>query len=113
MSNVDIMKEFLLKPVMFTSAEKTVRKGRLLLFHQTDYYIRFTIQTNKNITKNYEVPYPYKIKQRNNHEIVFSYLISDLCRKNEGKIDFVADITDKSIANKIYDRQLTISVIDD
>ena len=109
---LDIMKDFLLKSVIFSINDKTVRRGRLMLFHQTDYYVRFTIQTSKNINKTYEVPYPYKIYNRK-HQIDFSYLVSDFCRDNNKKIDYLTSVTPTTGTNKIHDRSLTITVIDD
>ena len=45
------IKDMLLKQVVFCLEEKTVRKGKLLLFNSDDYYVRFIIQTNKNVNK--------------------------------------------------------------
>lgn len=112
MSTISELKNFLLKPVVFMLQDKTVRRGKLLLYHQHDYYIKFTIQTNKNLNKTYEVPYPYKIIPRTS-QITFSYLIEDLCKGNANKIDFITSVTPTSSVNKVHNKQLTISVIDD
>jgi len=112
MITLNVLKNFLLKPVVFILNDKTVRKGKLILFHQSDYYVKFTLQTNKNITKIYEIPYPYKILARN-EQVTFSYMISDLCRDNYNKTEYIFDNTPKEGINKVHDKQLTISVIED
>mgnify|MGYP003637555898 CR=1 FL=1 len=63
---------------------KILRRGKLLLFNVNDYYINFTIKTNKNVKKNYEIFYPYncthdKLLRR----IEFSYKLDDLCTDKE------------------------------
>lgn len=112
MITLDTVKSLLLKPVVFMLNDKAVRRGKLLLFHQADYYIKFTIQTNKNTNKTYEVPYPYKIYNEPNR-VIFSYLISDFCKKNVNKEQFLTSVTPTTGVNKIHDRRLTITVIDD
>lgn len=107
---LDCIKNFLQKDVVFCIEQKTVRKGRLMLYNATDYYIKFTIKTNKDVCKTYEVPFPYIIKAYDCY-INMSYKIIDLCAGNENKAAFIREHY-KDSANKLHEKNLTISIID-
>lgn len=111
LDTLQCMKDLLLKQVIFSLGEKTVRKGKLILFTHDDYYVKFMLQTNKNVNKNYEIPYPYRVLTGDNY-VKFSYTISDLCKSNQPKIDFVESHSPKENTNKIHDMRLTISIIE-
>lgn len=101
-----MLENFLQRDVNFNIEHKTVRRGRLLLYNINDYYIKFTIMTNKNLQKNYEVPYPYMIKNHDSH-VVLSYKIHDLVRGNNNK-DIIARQFEP-VSNKLYDKNLYIA----
>lgn len=108
---INYVKQLLLKNVIFAIDEKTVRRGKLLLCNHDEYYVKFVLQTNKNINKNYEVPYPYHVVGSDT-QVTFSYKILDLCRGNEMKHAMVTGKTPASNCNKLHDKNLTITVID-
>ena len=108
---LDCMKNLLLKQVVFTIGEKSVRKGKLLLFTSDNYYVKFVLQTNKNINKNYEIPYPYKVTHTDMF-VRFSYKLLDLCRDNTKKLQMIEEYIDPAGANKLHDKRLTISIIE-
>ncbi len=54
--DINILNELLQRDVVFYIKQKVLRKGKLLLYNQADYYIKFNILTNKNILKNFEIP---------------------------------------------------------
>ena len=109
--SLNCIKELLLQNVMFCIDTKTVRKGKLLLFNQDDYYIKFLIQTNKNINKNYEIPYPYKIHSTK-HGVSLSYTLDDLSRNNPNKLQYMQIHTSTTGNNKLHNKILTITVFD-
>jgi hypothetical protein len=109
-NTLECLKKLLQKEVVFLLGQKSVRKGRLLLYNIHDYHVKFMIHTNKNINKTYEVPYPYNVTHSDNH-VSFSYTIKDFCRDNANKHDVVMCKYGSSI-NKFFDKRLTISVID-
>lgn len=108
---INTLEDYLLKQVTFCLEEKTVRRGKLLLLNSDGYYIRFTIQTNKNMNKIYEVPLPYNIIKSNN-SVKFSYTIDSLCKGNEPKMDFMNSVTPVTGVHKLHNKCLTISVIE-
>lgn len=107
---MECVKRLLQKDVVFHLGQKSVRKGKLILFNMADYYVKFIIKTNKNINKTYEVPYPYHVTHDNRH-VSFSYTIKDLVRSNMIKHDMII-CKYGSTTNKFFDKKLTISVID-
>jgi hypothetical protein len=104
-NNLKLLEEYLQKNVNFNIEHKTVRRGKLLLYNINDYYIKFTIVTNKDINKTYEVPFPYKISKTDTH-IKFSYKIEDLCHGNIKKEEYIRQF--EPISNKLYDKNLRI-----
>lgn len=105
------IKDMLLKQVVFCLEEKTVRKGKLLLFNSDDYYVRFIIQTNKNVNKTYEIPYPYRVLDERT-QVIFSYQLLDLCKDNHNKYQRLLLHTPATNTNKLHDKRLTITIID-
>lgn len=60
--------------------KKILRRGKLLLFNTHDFYITFTLLTNKNQQKVYEIFYPYVCDiDMNRKRIELSYRITDMC----------------------------------
>lgn len=105
-----ILEQMLQKNVVFNIGTKTIRRGKLLLFNINDYYIKFTLRTNKNIIKTYDAPYPYNVTQGDN-SVKLSYLLTDFCRGNtakEEKLRLILPIGN----NKLYDTKLIITNID-
>ena len=100
---------FLLENIAFSIGTKTVRKGRLMLYNINDYYIKFIIKTNKDLTKTYEVPYPFKITKDGNH-IRMSYTVTDLCNENSNKEDFVNEFQPEQ-TNKLFNNTLILTNI--
>ena len=100
-----IFEPFLQQNVHINIEHKTVRKGKLLLYNINEYYIKFVILTNKDITKTYEVPFPYKMTAKADH-LKLSYKIEDLCRGNVAKEEFIR--TFEPVSNKLYDKTMRI-----
>ena len=50
-----MLQPMLQQNVHFNIEHKTVRKGKLMLYNMHDYYVKFTIRTNKDMIKTYEV----------------------------------------------------------
>ena len=104
-NELKVLEDYLQQNVNFNIEHKTVRRGKLLLYNINDYYIKFTIITDKGITKTYEVPFPFEITSTSTH-IKFSYKIEDLCRGNFKKEEYIRQF--EPISNKLYDKNLRI-----
>ena len=105
-----LLEQMLQKNVIFNIGTKTIRRGKLLLFNIDDYYIKFTIKTNKDIIKTYDAPYPYDIMEGDN-SVKLSYMLEDFCRGNAKKEKFIREQTPIN-NNKLYDTKLIITNID-
>ena len=107
---VDVVKKLLQHNTNFCIDTKIIRRGRLLLFNVTDYYVKFSIKTNKNLLKVFEVPYPFHVSASND-SVVFSYRLHDLCKGNSARLE-AAEKVERVGVNKFYDKRLTINNLD-
>lgn len=103
-----VLEQLLQKDVSFCINHKVLRRGRLLLYNVSDYHIKFTILTNKNINKYYELPFPFVVK-KDGHNVILSYQIQDFCRGNDVKEAFVKSIAHEN--SKLYDQEIVISPV--
>ena len=107
---LQLLEPFLQKNVSFCLGTKNVRKGKLLLYNIIDYYINFTIRTNKDVNKVYEIPYPYDITNVD-EGVRLSYKISTLCSGNTKREQMLREYGEGS-CNKLYNSNITIVNID-
>ena len=109
-TKIKLLERMLQKNVVFNIGTKTIRRGRLLLFNIDEYYIKFTIKTNKNVIKTYDAPYPYDIEVGDN-SIKLSYKLETFCRGNVKKEELLREQVPIG-NNKLYDTKLIITNID-
>lgn len=107
--SLKLFDKYLQQNVSFSIGPKTVRKGRLVLYNIHDYYIKFIIKTNKDLTKTYEIPYPFKIHEERD-SVYMSYTIDDLCNDNRKKADFVEEFEPET-PNKLFNNTLILTNI--
>lgn len=107
--NMKLLEPLLQKNVMFNVEHKTLRKGRLMLYNVNDYHIKFTIRTNKDVLKTYEIPFPFAISSTDTHAIL-SYQIHELCMGNQHKQQMIRQF--EPLQNKLYDKELYIVNMD-
>jgi len=104
-----IINTFLQKNIVFfINKDKPIKSGKLLIFKFKDFYLNFIIKTG-NITKNFEIPYPFKVKEGNNC-LYFSYSIDDFSQKN---IDLLikAKLLKPKKRNKLYNSTVVLSAL--
>lgn len=102
---LQLLEPMLQEQVCFNIDHKTTRKGRLILFNVIDYHVKFTISSNKNTIKTYEVPYPFKVTTGEGF-VKFSYKIADFCNGNTRKEELVRMF--EPVTNKLYDKNLIL-----
>jgi hypothetical protein len=66
---------YLQKEITISHNNKVLRTGRLLLFSIKDFYLHFTINTDKQ-TKYFEIPYPFDVKIPNENLLLLDYALS-------------------------------------
>ena len=110
LKKMKLLEPMLQKNVIFNIGTKTIRRGKLLLFNIDDYYIKFTIKTNKDVIKTYDAPYPYDIMVGDN-SVKLSYKLEDFCKGNTKKEELIREQIPIG-NNKLYDTKLIITNID-
>ena len=67
------------KQLAFRINEKTIKKGRLLLFRRNHFFIQVTLLTEKNIKESFEIPFPLKVESYDKEGLIyFDYRINSL-----------------------------------
>ena len=95
---------FLLKPITFKLNNKVMKKGKLKIFTIKQFFIKFNLDINNEI-KVFEVPYPYKLHEKDNM-LVFEYTLSSFCNSDNSELYYKLKTTNKKTCNKMYDNFL-------
>lgn len=105
------LKSLLQRDVSFEVNNKTLRAGKLIIFHIKDFYISFILRTDKHPHKLYEVPVPYELKTCSTGDVLFDYRLPRVHR-NDKNIQHLIDSVYKSIGkkSKFFDNTLTIKI---
>lgn len=109
MSNLeDTLKSILQRQISFELNNKTLREGRLMIFHIKDFYISFILETEKHPHKLYEIPVPFEITNHRGN-VVFDYRLRH-AHRNETKLEMLVHSLYKTIGkkSKFFDNTLTI-----
>lgn len=70
---------FLQRDIVFTLNGKPTKKGKLILFRRTHYFIQFSLQTAKRNHENYDVPIPFDVEYYPDDNLLyFDYRIGSL-----------------------------------
>jgi hypothetical protein len=75
------------KPITFSINNRTIKKGKLLLFKRFHYYIQISISSEKGLRENFDIPFPFKIEAYPLDKLMyFDYRIKSLELENLPKI---------------------------
>jgi hypothetical protein len=110
-TNIEKACKFLLqKNVVMELKNKTYKQGKVILFHQKNFYITFVMETAKKSNEKVEVPIPYGIELYEDENLVyFDYRIKTLS-KHAPEIETNLLIYPKKITgNKFWDSILLIN----
>ena len=82
--------ECLQKQIVITLENRTLRKGRLMLFNRSNYFIQISLINDKGSRENVEIPIPFNIEYHREEGLMyFDYRISalrtDVVPRFEGK----------------------------
>ena len=71
--------EHLQKPLTFVLNNKTVKKGRLILYKRVHFYIQITIINSSNERENFDIPIPFKVEDYTSEGLLYyDYRLSSL-----------------------------------
>ena len=94
-----ILKSLLQRDVSFEVNNKTLRAGKLIIFHIKDFYISFILKTEKHPNKLYEIPVPYEFGSSKTGDVTFDYRLSGVDR-NDKTIQYLISTICKQIGKK-------------
>lgn len=94
--------------VFFINSEKPLKQGKLLVFRFKDFYFNFVLKTQTG-QKIFEIPYPFKIEECNNH-LKFYYTLDNFAQKNLDLFLKAKLLTPKK-KNKLYNSVVVLSAI--
>lgn len=101
-----ILTSFLQKTLTFTLQDKVIKKGRLLLFKKSHYFIQFALQTNKKDQENLEIPFPFALEYYPDEELLyFDYRLNSLLNED---FSYVPQKINSIYFNKILELQVTL-----
>lgn len=93
------------KNVTFSINNKTLKRGRLLLFKRFHYFIQISLLSEKGARENFDVPIPFKIEAHADEGLLyFDYRLKSL------EVDYLPLITEK-VASVYFDKILEIQII--
>jgi hypothetical protein len=97
-------KKGLQKQIIVSVENRTLRKGKLMLFSRSNYYIQIALMSEKGHRENMEVPIPFNIEYHEDEGLMyFDYRVSalrtEILPNFEGK-------TTSSFFNKILEIQV-------
>lgn len=92
------------KSLTFSINNKTIKRGKLLLFRRVHYFIQIALQSESKIRENFEIPIPFQIENYEEEGLLyFDYRPSSL------KVSSLPIVASK-ISSSYYNKILEISV---
>lgn len=93
------------KNISFSINNRTIKRGRLLLFRRFHYFIQIALLTEKGTRENFDVPIPFKIEDYLDEGLIyFDYRLKSL------EVDILPIISEK-VSSIYFDKILEIQVI--
>lgn len=93
------------KTINFSVNNKTLKKGKLILFRRVHYFVQISLLTEKGTRENIEVPIPYKVEDYSEEGLLyFDYRLKSL------EVECLPRIPDK-VSSVYFDRILEIQAI--
>jgi hypothetical protein len=98
----------------FDLGNKTIRKGRLIIFKKSHFFIQISILSFKNLYETFEVPIPFNVEIYPDENLIyFDYRIKTLVGRNEDLNDLITSQINKNnyshYLNKILEIHSRIS----
>lgn len=105
----DIFKSLLQKNIEIVLKNKTIKRGRLIIFRHIGCFIRLEIQTATK-QDHIEIPFPYVVESKlDMQQFIFDYRMISLADGDMNTFKLLQN--QKQINdNKYYDRVLTINI---
>jgi hypothetical protein len=106
----ETLKDLLQKDLKLMINNKQYRRGKLLLFKQSNYFIEFTILKNVEDIKRFEIPIPFGIEKWDKEGLVyFDYRLKTLAKSNTVVYEMLKKLPAEG-NNKFYNNILEFQV---
>lgn len=93
------------KSVNFSINNKSIKRGKLILFQRFHYFIQMSLITDKGTRENFDVPIPFKIESYLEDGLMyFDYRLKAL------EVEYLPKIPDK-ISSNFFDKILEIQIV--
>jgi hypothetical protein len=94
------------KNVLFSINNKTIKKGKLLLFRKAHYFIQLCLATEKNARENMEIPIPFSLECHEDEQLLyFDYRLRSL------NVEFLPPLPEK-VSSIYFNKILEMQVVD-
>jgi len=105
-------KTLLQKDLSFEIKNKTIKRGKVVLFFQRNFHIVFVLDTDKAKRDKIELPIPFKIEHHDSDGLVyFDYRVATFSKMFPECQPYLTFYTQKVAKSKYYDSILSISNI--
>ena len=103
-------KSFLQRDLTFEIKNKTLKKGKVVLYFQRNFHIVFILDTEKEKRDKIELPIPFRVEHHDSDNLVyFDYRISTFSKMYPECQPYLSLYKPKVAKSKFYDSILTIS----
>ena len=99
------LKKLIFRDVKFVLNSRTIKGGKIQMFNTKQNFVRFKIEEDGD-TKEWEISYPYDIKNIENG-FIFDYSLSAFCPRTE-EVYWKMKAINKSDASKFFDNYLYV-----
>jgi hypothetical protein len=95
--------------LIFNLGTKTIRKGRLIIFKKSHFFIQISLLTIKGNQETFEVPIPFKVEYHPGENLIyFDYRLKSLTGNNEDLKDLVLHQIKKNTPSQYFNKILEI-----
>jgi len=103
--------DLLQKDIKLSINNKQYRKGKLLLFKQSNYHLELTVRKNDIEFKRFEIPIPFSIERWDEDGLIyFDYRLSVLANKDKPLYERLCKLKQQG-NNKFYNNILEIRIL--
>lgn len=101
--------ENLQRNLTFNLGTKTIRKGRLIIFKKSHFFIQISLLSSKGNQETFEVPIPFKVEHHPEENLIyFDYRLNSLTGNNEELKDLVLQQIKKNTPSQYFNKILEI-----
>ena len=105
-----VLKKILQQNISITLNNKTLKKGKLILFKQIHYCIELTLKIKDDCIKKIELPIPFSVEEWSSDNLIyFDYRILTLAKNKPALQNLINDLVIEK-TNKFYNQILEIEV---